>query len=201
MKGDKWKYARSRVAPAFTTGKIRTMYPLIMEVCNELKQHMQRRIDSEDGSFEAHSVCAEFTTDVVASCAFGIKADTLRKPDNHFRKMGIALFEPDSILRQLEVMTVLFLPKVANLLRLKFIGKQMEEFFKDLIFKAFAFREKHAEFQRNDFINLLMQLRKQGSLEVDERDKKEIASTDAGAEKGKFGLIFLNFICKNYKMA
>jgi hypothetical protein len=90
----------------------------------------------------------------------------------------------------LEVMIVIFVPKLASLLKLKFINKRTEEFFKDLIFKAFAFREKHAEFKRNDFINLLMQLRKLGSVDVDENDKKEInASNDTtGAEKGKFGL-------------
>jgi len=195
MKGDQWKYARSKVAPAFTSGKIKTMFPLILEVCNELKQHMQRCIDSKDGTFEAHDLCAEFTTDVVASCAFGIKADTLRQPDNQFRKMGIDLFEPGSILRQMEVMVVMFMPKLANFLKLKFINKRTEEFFKDLIFKAFAFREKHVEFKRNDFINLLMQLRKLGSVDVDENDKKEInaMSSDTGAEKGKFGLL-PNFI-------
>lgn len=190
MKGDQWKYARSKVAPAFTSGKIKTMFPLILEVCNELKQHMQRQIDSVDGTFEAHNLCAEFTTDVVASCAFGIKANTLRKPDSQFRKMGIKLFEPGSIFRQMEIMLVIFVPKVASLFKLKFIDKRTEEFFKDLILKAFAFREKHEEFKRNDFINLLMQLRKLGSVEVDENDKKEInASSDLSAEKGKFGLM------------
>lgn len=190
MKGDKWKYARSKMAPAFATGKIRAMFPLILEVCEELKQNFQRCIDSKNCEFDAHSVCADYTTDVVASCAFGIKSDSLRQPDNHFRKMGKELFEPGSLLRQIEIMVVFTMPKIAEILGCKFISKKVEMFFLDLITKAFAYREKHVEFKRNDFINLLMQLKKLGSVDVDESDKKEISASvnKEVQESGKIGI-------------
>jgi len=190
MKGDKWKYARSKLAPAFATGKIRAMFPLILEVCEELKKNLQRKIDSKEGAFEAHDFSAEYTTDVVGSCAFGIKCDSLTNPDNQFRKMGKDLMHPESFWRQLEGMAVFMLPKVAEIFGLKFVGQQVEDFFRDLISKAFAFREKHTEFKRNDFINLLMQLKKLGGLEVDDNDKKEIytAIDQETADKGKIGI-------------
>jgi cytochrome P450 family 6 len=189
MKGDKWKYARSKMAPAFATGKIRAMFPLILEVCEELKQNLQRRIDAKDCEFEAHNLCAEYTTDVVASCAFGIKSDSLRKPDNLFRKMGKDLFEPESFKRQIEIMAVFTLPKIAEILGCKFISKRVEDFFRDLISKAFAYREKHTEFKRNDFINLLMQLKKLGSVDIEESDKKEMSASinKEVSDKGKIG--------------
>jgi cytochrome P450 family 6 len=206
MKGDKWKYARSKMAPAFATGKIRAMFPLILEVCEELKQNLQRRIDAKDSEFEAHNLCAEYTTDVVASCAFGIKSDSLRQPDNQFRKMGKELFEPGSFMRQMEIMVVFTLPKIAEFLGCKFISKRVEDFFRDLISKAFAYREKHAEFKRNDFINLLMQLKKLGAVDIEESDKKEMSASinKEVTEKGKIGdkscvkinstyLFYLNF--------
>jgi len=190
MKGDKWKYARSKLAPAFATGKIRAMFPLILEVCEDLKKNLQRKIDSKNGELEAHDLCAEFTTDVVGSCAFGIKCESLTNPDNQFRKMGKDLMSPESFWRQFEIMVVFILPKVAEIFRLKFVGQAVEDFFRDLISKAFAFREKHAEFKRNDFINLLMQLKKLGGLELDDHDKKEIntAIDKETADKGKIGI-------------
>jgi len=190
MKGDKWKYARSKLAPAFATGKIRAMFPLILEVCEELKKNLQRKIDSNDGAFEAHDLSGEFTTDVVGSCAFGIKCDSLSNPDNQFRKMGRNLLHPEGFLRQLEVMVVFTMPKFAELFGLKFFSQQVEDFFGDLIAKAFEFREKHTEFKRNDFINLLMQLKKLGGLELDDNDKKEIntAIDKETADKGKIGI-------------
>jgi cytochrome P450 family 6 len=196
MKGDKWKYVRSKMAPAFTTGKIKAMFPLILEVCEELRQNLQRRIDAEDCEFDAHSLCAEYTTDVVASCAFGIKSDSLRQTDNQFRKMGKELFEPSSFLRQMELMVVFTLPKIAEILGCKFISTQVEVFFKDLITKAFEYREKHAEFKRNDFINLLMQLKKLGSVNIEESDKEMSASiNEEFSDKSRIGKI----ICLSLK--
>jgi cytochrome P450 family 6 len=191
MKGDKWKYARSKVAPAFATGKIRAMFPLILEVCEDLKKNLERKIKENDGAFEAHDLCAEYTTDVVGSCAFGIRCNSLVDPNNHFRKMGKELMTPETFWRQLEMMMVFIIPEIAAFLGFKFIGRQVEDFFRDLTAKAFAYREKHPEFKRNDFINLLMQLKKLGGLETDENDKKEInaAIDKAAADKGKFGLI------------
>ncbi|XP_065339677.1 cytochrome P450 9e2-like [Cloeon dipterum] len=180
MKGEQWKYARSKLAPAFATGKIRNVFPLIMEICDELKKHLQRRIDSNDCEFKAHNLAAEYTTDVVGSCAFGIRCNSLIDPNNQFRKMGKDLMTPESVFRQLQFMIIFTMPKIAEIFRLKLISQQIEDFFRDLIGKAFAYREKHPEFKRNDFINLLMQLKKLGGLEVDETDKKEI---NRGLEK------------------
>ncbi|CAB3366382.1 Hypothetical predicted protein [Cloeon dipterum] len=172
MKGDKWKYARSKLAPAFTTGKIRNTFPLILEVCNDLKSHFSSKIESKDNDFEAHELAKNFTTDVVGSCAFGIKCNSLSEPDNQFRKMGKEIMSPSTLWRQIEIALIFFLPKIAELLRVKFIAKYIEEFFQDLILKAFAYREEHPEFKRNDFINLLMQLKKLGEVEMDEIDRK-----------------------------
>jgi len=126
------------MAPAFATGKIRVTFPLILEVCEELKQNLQRRIDANDSEIDAQSLCAEYTTDMVASCAFGIKSVSLCQLDNQFRKMGKELFDPDTFLRQLEL--IFTLPKIADILGLKFISTQVGCFFKDLIIKAFANR-------------------------------------------------------------
>jgi cytochrome P450 family 6 len=189
MKGDKWKYARSKLAPAFATGKIRNMFPLILEVCEDLIKNLQRKIDSDGGAFEAHNLSADYTTDVVGSCAFGIKSGSLTDPNNIFRNMGRNMLLPESFRRQMEIMIAFSLPTIAKIFKIKLVSQSVEDFFKDLILKAFAYREKHPEFKRNDFINLLMQLKKLGKVEVDEDDKIE---TPNGIDKdiddkGKIG--------------
>ena len=91
----------------------------------------------------------------------------------------------------MEIMVVFTLPKIAEILGCKFISKRVEDFFRDLISKAFAYREKHSEFKRNDFINLLMQLKKLGSVDIEESDKKEMSASinKEISEKGKIGII------------
>ncbi|XP_065339679.1 cytochrome P450 9e2-like [Cloeon dipterum] len=187
MKGDKWKYARSKMAPAFATGKIRSTFPLILEICEDLKRHINKKIESNSNcyEFEAHDFTKNYTTDVVGSCAFGIKCNSLSEPNNQFREMGKEILSPASFRRQVEISVLFAFPKIAELIGIKFIAKYTEDFFRDLILKAFAYREKHPEFKRNDFINLLMQLKKLGEVELDEHDKKEINISAVANEKGK----------------
>ncbi|XP_059477145.1 cytochrome P450 9e2-like [Neocloeon triangulifer] len=174
MRGEQWKYARSKLAPAFATGKIRNVFPLILEICNDLKNHLQRKIDSDNCEFEAHGLSKDYTTDVVGSCAFGIHCNSLTNSDNDFRKMGKEIMSPSTLRRQIELTIAFSFPSLASALGMKFVAQFVEDFFRDLILKAFAYREKHPEFKRNDFINLLMQLKKLGEVEQDEHDKKEI---------------------------
>lgn len=84
----------------------------MMEVCSELKKHIQRAIDSKE-SLEAKRMAANFTTDMVGSCAFGVKCNSLEDESNTFRQMGMDLISVGPI-RGLVLMIVIFCPKVRN---------------------------------------------------------------------------------------
>jgi cytochrome P450 len=43
----RWKEVRSKLTPGFTAGKLKLMYPLIQDVCNELLEHL--REDNGEG--------------------------------------------------------------------------------------------------------------------------------------------------------
>ncbi|XP_065352450.1 cytochrome P450 9e2-like [Cloeon dipterum] len=168
--GPKWKFLRQRLAPAFTTGKIKSMFPLMQEVCEELKKHVQRAIDNKE-SREVKRMAANFTTDVVGSCAFGVKCNSLQDESNTFRQMGMEMLNPGPV-RGLVLMIVLFWPKVGDFFGLKFVSDRLANFFRKLVKDAIEFREKN-NVTRSDFIQLLIQLKKKGELDADAGEKIE----------------------------
>lgn len=67
--------------------------------------------------YEVKELCARYTTDVVASCAFGIRGNALKDPDCEFRQMGREILEP-SFWKNIKQLIIFLLPRVAKLLRL-----------------------------------------------------------------------------------
>lgn len=63
-------------------------------------------------------ICARFTIDSVASCAFGIDAESFTNPNSEFRRVGFELFNPSSIMATVRSLLALFAPKLASLLRI-----------------------------------------------------------------------------------
>jgi cytochrome P450 family 6 len=67
--------------------------------------------------FEAKELCAQYTTDVVATCAYGIRGNALQDPNCEFRQMGREMLEP-SFWKNVKLMIIFLLPGLAKFLRL-----------------------------------------------------------------------------------
>jgi hypothetical protein len=61
-----------------------------------------------------------YTTDVIASCAFGINAHALKDPQSEFRMYVRNIFD-FSVRKGLAALTAFTPPKVKNLLNIKFL--------------------------------------------------------------------------------
>jgi cytochrome P450 len=62
----RWKEVRSKVTPGFTSGKLKLMYPLIQDVCNELLKHLRE----ENGEGKERGPFAVFSTATVYGSSF-----------------------------------------------------------------------------------------------------------------------------------
>ena len=67
--------------------------------------------------FEAKELCARYTTDVVATCAYGIRGNALQDPDCEFRRMGREILEP-SFWKNIRMLIIFLLPRLAKTLKI-----------------------------------------------------------------------------------
>lgn len=164
LSGSKWRELRAKLSPTFTSGKIKMMFHTVIKCGMELKEHLEKPADQGD-MVEFRDVFAKYSTDIIASCAFGIECNCLKNPDAEFRKWGRRVLEPtfDAIVRGL---LYLLVPSVPMSLGIANTPNDITTFFRTLVHETVKFREQHSV-NRNDFLQLLIRLKNKESLESD----------------------------------
>lgn len=155
LTGEQWKITRAQLMPAFTVTKLKLWFPLVQEVCEELKEKLQKT--SHLHEYEVKELCAQFTTNVVASCAFGINGGAIKDPESEFRRMGRAVIEPD-FYQNMKILIIFFIPWLANLFKLRFITGIVEKFFRRIVEEVVEYREKN-NVSRADYMQHLINLK------------------------------------------
>ncbi|XP_076285655.1 putative cytochrome P450 6a14 [Lasioglossum baleicum] len=155
-----WRPLRARLSPVFTSGKLKEMFPLVIE-CGE---HLEKYLDSVTKKGElvdCREIAAKFTTDVIGTCAFGIDMNALADEDSEFRRMGREMFTPSwqQVVRDLMRQ---FLPNVYQRVGHLVQPKKVTEFFTNVVTDTMKYREKH-NVVRSDFINMLLELKRNPS--------------------------------------
>ncbi|KAG8228713.1 hypothetical protein J437_LFUL009395 [Ladona fulva] len=96
LKGKKWEDMRARLTPAFASGCLKYLFPMMQECSEELLETLRTEIRKNNGQavLDIKELMACFTTDVIGTCAFGIRCEALKNPEaSEFRKMGKTLFQ------------------------------------------------------------------------------------------------------------
>ncbi|KOC60363.1 Cytochrome P450 6a2 [Habropoda laboriosa] len=158
----RWRPLRIKLSPVFTSGKLKEMFPLIVECSEQLEQHLEKV--AEKGEPENCSeIAARFTTDVIGSCAFGINMNALSNEQSIFRRIGRKIFAPDTkmILRLLFRETM---PSLYNFLGYVMPHSEVSKFVTKVISESIQYREQN-NIVRPDFINMLIELKNSGTVE------------------------------------
>uniref|UniRef100_A0A0N7Z9E0 Putative cytochrome p450 6a2 n=1 Tax=Rhodnius neglectus TaxID=72488 RepID=A0A0N7Z9E0_9HEMI len=163
MTGKRWKAVRNRLSPIFTTGKLRLMYDAIADCGNELVTQMEG-----DQEIDMREILGRFAMDVIGSCAFGIDAGNLTNPDNEFRTMGKKAFEFGFSQFAKFIMLTNF-PNIAKKIGISFNRPDVLKYFTGIINNTIKHRREN-NYQRNDFLQLLMQVQDKGYVEVLTKD-------------------------------
>uniref|UniRef100_A0A8W7PTI3 Cytochrome P450 n=1 Tax=Anopheles coluzzii TaxID=1518534 RepID=A0A8W7PTI3_ANOCL len=171
LEGHEWRALRQKLTPTFTSGRMKQMFGTMLQVATELHRHLLEQIDRE---LEMKAVLARFTTDVIGTCAFGIECNTLRNPDSDFLKYGRRVFEHRMLAMVKMTFAMLFRAQAVKL-GVKVTDDDLEAFFMNLVHDTVEHRERNGV-QRNDFLNLLLQIKNKGCLE--EQEQEGSASAD-----------------------
>ncbi|CAD7079526.1 unnamed protein product [Hermetia illucens] len=169
LDGPKWKLLRMKLSPTFTSGKMKFMFPTIVEVSERFNQALRETL-KEDSEIDVKEMLARFTTDVIGTCAFGLECNSLKNPNNEFRKHGRLALDTsgiNSIKR-----TIMRIPKLAALLGLRVFSKEMNDFYLGIVRQTIEYREKN-NIRRNDFVDLLIDLKNNDTLDEENKVKLE----------------------------
>jgi len=141
------------------------MFPVIKNCANVLEKYLDENMKNGKDIHEFRDLLARFSTNIISSVAFGIDNDCINDPDHIFRQMGAKCFEP-SFKNGIRGILSFFLPRLITLFKIKSTDDDVEDFIFSMVKQSVELREKN-EFTRNDFMQLLVQLKNQGYVSAD----------------------------------
>lgn len=160
IKNQKWREMRSILSPAFTGSKMRLMFDLIGECSDKTVKLLKGRMVNNAVELEMKDFFSRFSSDVIATSAFGLQINSHDRDDHEFYVMGkkISNF---SGLQGLKFFGYSSCPTLMKFFKIQLFEDHVVKFFRDLVTTTINEREKN-HIVRTDMINLLMQAKKGG---------------------------------------
>ncbi|XP_037952488.1 cytochrome P450 6a8-like [Teleopsis dalmanni] len=155
---EKWRIMRIKLTPTFTSGKMKFMFPTVVDVATQLLDVMRdaHELDTSKTGSEFANIIARYAVDVIGSVVFGLSCNSLKDPGAEFRAMGEKGFRCRHI--WLVHSFINSYPDLARKLGMKFYFDDVSEFFLRIVRETVTYREKTGT-QRKDFLNLLIDLK------------------------------------------
>ncbi|CAG9859947.1 unnamed protein product [Phyllotreta striolata] len=157
LKGERWKDMRSTLSPAFTSSKMKGMYPFIQETARKFTDHFYQ-LPEDIIEMDMKTAFSKFTNDIIATCAFGIECDTLKNESNDFFALGSQIANPASGTR-LKLLLKLMFPRFYEVFNMSLFPLNITNFFQNLVKTNIEYREKNNVI-RPDMIQLLMEAKR-----------------------------------------
>lgn len=188
MEGNEWKDMRAKLTPTFSSGKMKLMYSLIEKCSEQLKDHLEPLAENDE-IIDLKAVLSRYTLDIIATCAFGLEANTLTDSNTDFFKICQLIFKESKTIFVKRFFMSTF-PRTANLLRMTLTDKKVSEFLLNLVETTVKYREKN-NVHRNDFLDLLIKVKNNQLLD----EKVRTSSSNNCVQDGKcYGRLFGNLL-------
>lgn len=131
-----------------------------------LKQNKDTE-NAQSFQLELKELCAQYTTDVIASVAYGVEANSFKDPNSDFRRSGREIFS-FNIKRGLQYMLIFFCPQLVPLWGFKVVPPKPAKFLCSTLQYVMKQRKLSGQ-RRNDLIDILIELTnlpKTGNLQI-----------------------------------
>lgn len=137
----------------------------------DVSQELVNRIDT-GRTFETRDLCNRYVCDVIGNVAFGLDCEALKNENSELLKAGDSTFR----LKGLEGLRFIFVNSFIDFsraLNLRLLKAECSNYFIEAVRQAIKFREEN-NIKRPDFLNSLMLLQKNGTIDDDkiDNDKK-----------------------------
>ncbi|CAG9565832.1 unnamed protein product [Danaus chrysippus] len=179
--GDLWRLLRQRMTPAFTSGKLKAMFPLIEERAERLRSRALAAA-TDRRPVDARDLMARYTTDFIGACGFGLDSDSLQDENSAFRKLGATIFNVSAKDVIVAILKEMFPRIFKNLRVLSRLDTEMMALVNEVL------RQRNYEpTGRNDFIDLMLECKKKGTITGDSIER---VSVDGSPERATIEMTY-----------
>ncbi|XP_052839469.1 cytochrome P450 6a8 [Drosophila gunungcola] len=164
LDGPQWRLLRNKLSSTFTSGKMKFMYPTVVSVADEFMAVMHEKV-AQNSVLEVRDLVARFTVDVIGTCAFGIKCNSLRDEKAeflHFGRRSLVDKRHGTLLNGF----MRSYPNLARKLGLVRNAQHIQDFYRRIVTDTVAVREKE-NIKRNDFMDMLIEMKNQKEIKLD----------------------------------
>lgn len=159
-----WKNIRSKLTPAFTTGKLKVMFNNILEISDTFMTTIARE-SAETGSVELKDILSRFTCDVIGDVAFGVNCNSLNDKDAKFYKMAVKSMDSFDFIQRLVWMGY---KRIVRALRFKLTPDDVSDFYTHVVKSIVDFRSQNGVDGRVDLMNILIDMMTTDKISLDE---------------------------------
>ncbi|XP_029170316.1 cytochrome P450 9e2-like isoform X2 [Nylanderia fulva] len=167
LKGEKWRQVRPLLSPAFTSSKMKNMFKLMSDYAVEFNNYLTQ-MPAEKRIMDMKDVFMRYTSDVIATCGFGVSVNSVKNPKNEFYVYGREATNFTAI-SFLKIYVYKSMPWLAKFLKLRMIREQIAIFFHNLVEKTIKTRDENG-IVRPDVLQLMMESRVKEGKELSVED-------------------------------
>lgn len=157
LRGNKWRDYRAVLSATFTGSKMKNTFNLINQCAINLREFLHRETQGGGVAIDTKDLFARYTTDVIASFAFGITIDCMKHRDSEFFKLGKTA-TAFTFWQFMKMFLAGAFPKLARVFRIHVVDPRITDFFTNLIAENVETREKRG-IARPDMLQLMIQAR------------------------------------------
>ncbi|XP_068154055.1 probable cytochrome P450 6w1 [Drosophila tropicalis] len=181
-----WRELRTKITPVFTSGKIKQMYPLLVEVGEELESYLDCL--PKKAELRVKDLAGRFTTDLIATSAMGVKANSLKDVNSEFYLNNSNFFK-FTWGRVFDSFFLFLIPSLSRIVRARVFPKETTDFFHRIVCHVMEERKKSGH-HRNDLIDILLAMQKEALADPDQKNNAKdvnfLVAQAAGFQTGGY---------------
>ncbi|CAG2103506.1 unnamed protein product [Medioppia subpectinata] len=168
LKGDEWKNMRSIISPTFSSGKMRSMHPIISNCVKNLEKQFETSVRNGKQEIELKKMMSNLTMDVISQCAFGTELDIYGGKTSDFITYAQKIVQPSFRLWFVFLMVVSF-PKFIQWTGMSLQDPGASTFFRAAI-RSIISRRKSDKTKQRDYLQLILNAQNKTLDTTDEPD-------------------------------
>ncbi|XP_036597167.1 cytochrome P450 3A8-like [Trichosurus vulpecula] len=187
---DQWKRVRTVLSPTFTSGKLKEMFPIIIQYGDVLVKNMQKEAEKSK-PVTLKDIFGAYSMDVIISTSFGVSVDSLNNKNDPYVREVKKLIR-FSFLDPLILTTMLFpfLTPLFKKMDISVFPKHATDFLVKSVKKIKEERIKNSQKKRVDFLQLMMDT--QTSNNSEKHSQKDLSDEEILAQS-------INFLFAGYE--